>query len=69
MEEKLKVLIEVAKYVGYFDEKSAKQTNAMSLYIFEGLLDRVADEKIDKYEAYDDFCDYLEIIVESLKLR
>lgn len=69
MEEKLKVLIEVAKYVGYFDEKSAKQTNAMSLYIFEGLLDRVTDEKIDKYEAYDDFCDYLEIIVESLKLR
>lgn len=69
MEEKLRVLIEVAKYVGYFDEKSAKQTNEMSLYIFEGLLDRVADEKIDKFEAYDDFCDYLEIIVESLKLK
>lgn len=69
IEEKLSMLIEVAKYVGYFDEKSAKKTNDMTLYIYEGLLDRVADKKVDEYEAYDDFCEYLEITVDALKQK
>ncbi|MCI6609374.1 MAG: TetR/AcrR family transcriptional regulator [Ezakiella sp.] len=69
IEEKLNRLIEVAKYVGYFDENSARKTNDMCLYIYEGFLNKVADGKVDKYQAYDDFCEYLEITVNALKQK
>lgn len=67
--ERLVMQIEVAKYVGYFDDRGAKKANDMSLFVYEGLLKNVAEEKVDSYEAYDDFCEYLEIIVDSVKLK
>lgn len=67
--ERLKIQIEVCINVGYFDKETAEKCNWMLYYIFEGMLRRVQHKDLDAAKASEEFEDYLDIIVNTLKLK
>lgn len=60
---------EVCINVGYFDKETAEKCNWMLYYIFEGMLRRVERGELDAETATKEFEEYIDIVVDRLKLK
>lgn len=67
--ERTRLLSEVCLNVGYFNEEGVEKANWMLYYIFEGMLRRVQTKDLDSDQAAEEFADYVEIVVERLRMK